>query len=102
MHVVLTSAPEADAVRIARVLVEEGLAACVQRQSVTSVYRWKGETVEEPETVLSIKVAASRVTALTERLDALHPYELPEVLVLPVDSALSSSAYIEWVRASTG
>ena len=98
MRVVLTSAPAQDAERISRTIVEEGLAACVQRQTVTSVYRWKDEVVEEPETVLSIKVASAGVPALTARLHALHPYALPEVLVLPVDLEFSSAAYVEWVR----
>jgi periplasmic divalent cation tolerance protein len=101
VRVVLTSAPAADAERISRTIVEEQLAACVQCQAVTSLYRWKGEVVAEPESVLWIKVSAIGVSALTERIQALHPYELPEIIVLPVDAELSSSAYIEWVQKNS-
>ena len=72
-----------DAERIARALVERGLAACVNIvPGVTSVYRWKGAIECEPERLLVIKTRAQRFEALRQELVALHPYELPEVIAL--------------------
>jgi periplasmic divalent cation tolerance protein len=101
VRVVLTSAPAEHAQRISRTLVEEGLAACIQRHDVTSVYRWKEAIQEDPETVLWIKASSAQIPRLTSRLEELHPYELPEILVLPVDMELSSSAYIAWVQENS-
>jgi periplasmic divalent cation tolerance protein len=101
MRLVLCNAPPSDADRLARVVVEEGLAACVNAWPVTSTYRWEGAVLAEPETTLLIKTAADRVDALRARLLALHPYTLPEVLVLDVDAAASHPAYVAWVHGST-
>jgi periplasmic divalent cation tolerance protein len=102
MRVVLTSAPGEVAGAIARALVEERLAACVQIVAgVTSVYRWEGEVRSEPESVLWIKVAAERVDELAARLEELHPYELPEFVVLNVDPGMTDARYLGWVRAET-
>ena len=74
-----------DAERIARALVEERLAACVNVvPGVVSIYRWKGKVEQEAELLLVIKTLAPRVEALKARLLELHPYELPEVVVLPI------------------
>jgi periplasmic divalent cation tolerance protein len=102
MRVVLTSAPVEVAERLARALVSERLAACVQVvPGVTSVYRWEGEVRAEPESVLWIKVAAERVDELAARIEELHPYELPEFVVLPVDPGMTDARYLGWVRAET-
>ena len=101
MRLVLCNCPPSDAERIARAVVEEGLAACVNAWPVTSTYRWEGAVLSEPETTLWIKTAADRVDALRDRLLALHPYTLPEVLVLDVDAAASHPAYLAWVHSST-
>jgi periplasmic divalent cation tolerance protein len=97
--VVLSTAPPGQAHEIARALVAERLAACVNLlPGVRSVYRWKGSLQDDPETALWIKTTPERLAALAERLRALHPYEVPEVLVL---SPLSgSSDYVGWVRES--
>ena len=85
---------------IARMLVTERLAACVSiLPPVTSVYRWKDELHEDPEFQLIIKTATDRVDLLLERLRQVHPYEVPEMLVLPVPQGLK--AYLDWVRAET-
>jgi periplasmic divalent cation tolerance protein len=99
VRVLLATAPDADvAARIARTLVEERLAACVNLvPQVRSIYRWQGRVEDESEVLLVIKTRADRVDALAARLRALHPYELPELLVLPVESGLAP--YLEWVRA---
>lgn len=101
MRLLLCSCPPTDADRIARLVVEERLAACVSAWPVQSVYRWDGAVQSEPEVTLCLKTAVERVDALRERLLQLHPYELPEVLVLDVDTAASHPAYVAWVQAST-
>ncbi len=103
MVIVLCTVPPVEADRIASALVTEGLAACVNAfPGVTSTYRWEGALCREPETALWIKVTAERVGPLTERLRALHPYALPEIVVLPVDVGASDPRYVAWVRASSG
>jgi periplasmic divalent cation tolerance protein len=88
-----------DAERIARALVERRLAACVNVvPGVVSVYRWKGEVCRDGEVMLVIKTRAERIPALREALLALHPYELPELLALPIDSG--HSPYLAWIDES--
>lgn len=97
--VLTTIAAEADAAAFARTLVDERLAACVNVLApMTSVYRWKGAVEQEREQQLVIKTTASGVTALEARLKELHPYDLPEFLVL---EASGSEAYVDWIRAGT-
>lgn len=102
MIVVLCNAPPDQAPRLARALVEEGLAACVNLlPGVRSIYRWQGEVHDEAETTLLVKTAASRAADLRARLAELHPYEVPEIVVLPVDEAASDPRYLAWVRSCT-
>jgi periplasmic divalent cation tolerance protein len=98
---VFTTAPAGpQAEHIARALVEERLAACVNvSPTMTSIYRWHGGVEREHECQLVIKTTRARLAALEQRVKALHPYELPEFLVVPVSEA--SPAYVEWVRAET-
>ena len=100
--VVLSTVGKAeDAERIGRALVEGGLAACVNvLPAVTSIYRWKGKLEKEEERLLVIKTRADRFEALREALVALHPYEVPEVLALPV--AAGHPPYLEWLDAGVG
>jgi periplasmic divalent cation tolerance protein len=82
---------------LAEALVREGLAACINRlPAVQSTYRWKGEVVTDSEELLLIKTTTARFPALKERLLALHPYELPELIAVPV--AQGHEAYLNWVR----
>lgn len=79
--------------------MEERLAACVSViPSVLSVYRWQGAVETATETLLMMKTSAEQVPALEERLRALHSYQTPEFLVLPVESG--SGGYLEWLAAS--
>lgn len=98
-RVALITAPDAEtARRIARALVEERLAACVNVvPGVTSIYRWEGALHEDAELLLIAKTTEDRLPALAERLAVLHPYALPELVVL-APSAGSSEAYLAWVR----
>ena len=101
VRVVLVTAPDDEtSLRIARALVEERLAACVNIvRTVRSVYRWEGEIQEDSEVLLMAKTRADRFEALASRVKALHPYELPEVLALPVTAG--SDAYLEWVKTES-
>jgi len=84
---------------IVRALVEERLAACVNlHPPMTSVYRWRGTVEQEAERQVVIKTSRSRVPLLQARLLELHPYELPEFLVVAIDDG--SRAYLEWLGES--
>jgi periplasmic divalent cation tolerance protein len=97
--VLTTIGADADAAALARTLVDERLAACVNvLPAMTSVYRWKGQVESDREQQIVIKTDARRLTALEARLRELHPYELPEFLV--VAAAGGSAAYLAWVRDS--
>ena len=95
--VVLTTVGEStDATAFARVLVADRLAACVNvLPPMTSLYRWKGAIEEDREQQLLIKTTQDRVAAIEARFQELHPYELPEFVVL---SAEASTAYLGWLR----
>ncbi len=97
---VLTTCPdEGTAARIAADLVESGLAACVNRVAgVRSTYRWNGRLQDEPEVLLIIKTLATRYQTLEMRLKSLHPYEVPEIIALPV--AGGSPEYLSWLRTA--
>jgi periplasmic divalent cation tolerance protein len=100
-RVVLMTAPDAGcAETIARALVEERLAACVNLvPGVRSVYRWEGAVQDDAEVLLVAKTTADRLEALGRRVRAMHPYALPEVLALPASGG--SEAYLAWVREET-
>jgi periplasmic divalent cation tolerance protein len=88
-----------DAERIARALVERRLAACVNVvPGVVSVYRWKGGVDRDEERLLVIKTRADRLEALREALVALHPYELPELVAMPIQAG--HAPYLAWLDES--
>ncbi|WP_224246235.1 divalent-cation tolerance protein CutA [Hyalangium gracile] len=99
--VVLVTTPSADkAAELARTLVEENLAACGNiLPALRSIYRWEGKVHDEPEALLILKTRASLFDALRERIVALHPYQVPEVLRL--DVAGGHLPYLEWIRDNT-
>ena len=99
-QLVLTTLPGRDAAQtIARVLVEELLAACVQLvDCLRSIYRWEGRIDESAECQLVAKTTPAAAPALVERLRDLHPYDVPEILSL---DATASAAYGAWVQAET-
>ena len=99
LHVVFVTAPADHAERLARGLVEAGLAACVQRSTVVrSTYVWDGVVHEDDEVQLVIKTATA--AAARDWIVAHHPYEVPQVVAVAVDEAASVTAYVSWVRAS--
>jgi len=88
-----------DAERIARALVERGLAACVNVvPGVTSFYRWKGKIEKDEERLLVIKTRAERLPALQEALVSLHPYEVPEAIALSIEAG--HEPYLRWLDES--
>lgn len=93
--------PDADAARrIAECLIAERLAACASvLPGMRSVYRWHGTVEHADEALLLIKTSRGCLAALTERVLALHPYELPELVA--VEAAGGSAAYLDWVAAET-
>jgi periplasmic divalent cation tolerance protein len=100
--IVLTTLP-ADheaASTFARTLVEERVAACVSVMSeMHSIYAWEGTIEQERERQIVIKTTRARVPQLWNRVKSLHPYEVPEFLVLPVIDG--NAAYLRWVEGST-
>jgi periplasmic divalent cation tolerance protein len=84
----------------ATAVVSEGLAACVNvLPPMRSIYRWKGEVQRADEYQLVLKTTAARIEDLERRVRELHPYDVPEFLVLPV--VAGSEAYLNWVGDST-
>ncbi len=98
---VFTNLPDrATAERIADALVQQGLAACVNILApCRSVYRWKDAIQHDEEHPMLIKTTTERYPALEHALRSAHPYELPEIIALPVDRGLP--AYLQWVAAET-
>ncbi len=95
---VISNAPDQQiAKRISRLLIEEGLVACVNIGStIRSIYRWKGQIVEDEEIPLMIKTTWGRHEAAIKRLVELHPYEVPEAIVVPAQGG--HPPYLDWVR----
>jgi periplasmic divalent cation tolerance protein len=99
--VLTTVSADADAADLARTLVEQRLAACVNVVGgVTSIYRWKEGIEQDDEQMLVIKTRTDLLEALQARLLQLHPYELPEFVVVPVSGG--SEAYLSWLCGSVG
>ncbi len=98
---ILCSCPDREtAERIAGLLVSENLAACVTlTPPVTSVFHWQGQRENATEVLLLIKAAAANYGQIERRILELHPYELPEIIALPVVQGLAG--YIHWVEQCT-
>jgi periplasmic divalent cation tolerance protein len=101
-RIVLTTTDSAEsATRIAHELVERRLAACVNLiPNLTSIYRWKGAVESASETLLLIKTSSASLPALEAALRELHSYDVPEFVVLAVESG--GRLYLEWLHASLG
>mgnify|MGYP000366941505 CR=1 FL=1 len=94
------TAPDAEtAQRLARRLVEDRLAACVQTvDPIRSIYRWQGRVHEEPEVLLLVKTAEPLIPRIEALLREIHPYEVPELACLPI--TCGSAAYLKWLQES--
>ena len=98
--VLTTIGTSSDGETLARTLVTERLAACVNLlPEMQSLYQWKGEVTADRERQLIIKTTADRMEALRARLHQLHPYDLPEFLVIAITDG--SPAYLQWLADST-
>lgn len=102
MVIVMTNLPDrASASRLAALLVEQQYAACVNiLAECTSVYRWQGKVETTTEVPLLVKTSAVAYSRVEDIIRANHPYELPEIVGIPVGHALP--AYLEWVSAQAG
>lgn len=99
--VVLVTCPDRKTgAKIAGMLVEEKLAACANLvDGVTSIYSWKGEIQQDAEVLLIIKTRMPRFAALQERVQTLHPYEVPEIICM--DIAAGNIPYLNWINETT-
>ncbi len=99
--IIMTTLPNREEARkMARGLVEEQLGACVQLLDIKSVYTWKGEVQEDDEVLLLIKTRADLYDAVEVYIQTHHPYEVPEIVQVPITAGLS--AYLGWVDEVTG
>jgi periplasmic divalent cation tolerance protein len=98
--VLTTAASPEEAQALAEVLVEERLAACASISApILSIYRWQGSIDRHEERQVIIKTTRARLGALEARIKTLHSYEVPEILVLPIENG--SQPYLDWVAAAT-
>ncbi len=98
--VYITTGGRDEALAIGKALVEERLAACANvLDPVRSIYRWRGAVHEADEAVLVVRTRAELVEALTARVKALHSYECPCVVALPIEAG--NPAYLDWLGAET-
>lgn len=98
--VLVTAGSRAEGEQIAEAVITEGLAACVNIVGpIQSIYRWQGQVQRDEEFLLVIKTHMTRVGDLEARVKALHSYDTPEVIAVPISAG--SHAYLDWVRSLT-
>ena len=101
LAVLITAASAEEGQRIARALVEAGLAACVNLvSSVRSIYAWQGQIHDDQEVLLIAKTKAHLLERLAAQVKQLHSYEVPEIIALPI--VAGSGEYLRWLDAQTG
>ena len=100
-HIVYsTTGSQEDAARIARIIVEERLAACANIvPSVRSVYRWQGKIEDDSKALMVCKTASDRVDALISRIKELHDYDVPDIVAYPIDKG--HPPYLDWIDENT-
>ena len=98
--IVLCTAPSGGAGKIAKALVEERLAACVNVSAVRSYFFWEGKSCDETEELMIIKTEMKLVERLTARRKELHSYELPEIIIIPIVGG--DERYLQWIGQSVG
>ncbi len=96
--ILVTAASADEAKTIARTLIQEKLAACVSRFPVQSTYTWEGNIEDDEEWQLVIKTHRRQFHPLQERVQALHSYDVPEIIALPIETG--SAAYLNWIDAT--
>ena len=96
----LTTVPSRDdAIRIANLLIDEKLAACVQLLPIESFYVWQGKTQNENELLLLIKTRTALFEAAIARIKGIHPYSVPEIVGTPFSAAFKG--YLDWIDGVT-
>lgn len=99
--VFITVSNEDEGANMAKTLVEEGLAGCVNIvRGVRSIYRWEGKTEDEQEVLMIVKTRKSLFAKLSQRVKALHSYTVPEIIATQV--VQGSEDYLRWLRNVTG
>jgi periplasmic divalent cation tolerance protein len=98
VEIVTTVSKSEDALRLARILVEERAVACAHLTALRSIYVWKGELRDEPEYEIRVKTLASLASFVERRIAELHPYATPAILRVAIDRA--NPEYFEWVCES--
>jgi len=96
---VLITAPRKDAEKIARHLLERRVAACVNIADVKSLYWWEGKIEEDEEALLIVKTSTDKLNDLVKEVRAVHPYQVPEVVALPIIGGYRE--YLSWVERET-
>lgn len=97
--VIISTVPQESAEKVSNFLVRERLAACVtQIHGSRSIYWWEGKVESATETLLIIKTLSDRVEEIKRRVKEFHPYEVPELIVIPVRDGLT--AYLNWISDS--
>ncbi|MBL1210135.1 divalent-cation tolerance protein CutA [Geminocystis sp. GBBB08] len=94
--ILVTIGNEKEGLMIAKTLIEENLAACVNFLPINSVYRWQGKICEDSEWQLIIKTDLGLFSILENRIKELHSYDLPEIIALPIIKA--SQSYLNWIE----
>jgi periplasmic divalent cation tolerance protein len=97
--VIFSTAPPLEAAKMARVLVEQHLVACVNIAHVSSYYLWKGEFTAENEHLMIAKTRKEKADEVIRAIKAMHPYEVPEIIALPVIAG--HAPYLDWVHEET-
>jgi periplasmic divalent cation tolerance protein len=98
--IVLCTAPPGGSEKIAKALVEERLAACVNVSQVRSYFYWEGKSCDEIEELMIIKTDMKLVERFKARIKELHSYELPEIIIIPVVGG--DERYLQWISQSVG
>jgi len=96
--VILCTTPIGEADKISRPLVEEKLVACINVANVDSFFRWEGHCKTEKESLLIMKTRTDRIGQVIKRVKAIHPYEVPEIIALPIIDGIEE--YLQWVEDS--
>jgi periplasmic divalent cation tolerance protein len=103
MRLVIVTIPKDKAPALGRTIVEERLAACANIiPSIQSIYTWQGKVEDAEESMIFFKTTDAAVEGLTNRIRALHPYEVPEIISFEIKNTEGNPDYLAWIHASVG
>ena len=99
-YLILSTCPVDQASQLANQVVSEGYAACVNLiPKAQSIYRWQGEICQDQESLMLIKVASHTIESCIQFLKSIHPYDVPEIISLPLDATHANQDYLTWVHS---